>query len=294
VVAGTEFGKVKALMDDHNKRVHHVFPGTPVEILGFSGPPKAGDAFIVVDSESKAREYCDFKKEQEKNAKFAPTQGTIHDMLSRIASGESKELSLIVKADVQGSGEAIVASLQKMVHPEVKVKILLSGVGAINESDVSLAKTSKALILAFNVRATSNAKELSQKDMVDIRYYSIIYEMLNDVKGLLEELLAPDIHEKFLGYAEIRDVFNISRYGVIAGCYVTEGIIKRGTKVRLLRDNVVVFEGNLKSLRRFKDEVKEVKESYECGMALENYNDIKVGDMIECFEMEEKKRSLDA
>ena len=217
---------------------------------------------------------------------------SMESIMSQIATGDIKELPVIVKTDVQGSLEAISSTMLKLKNDEVAPRILHGGVGAINESDVTLARASNGIILGFNVRANPQARDLAKRDGVDIRYYSIIYNLIDDVKTILGGLLAPTLKEKYLGNAEIRDVFNITGVGKVAGCYITDGVVKRGAKVRLLRDNVVIHEGTLKTLKRFKEEVKEVKESFECGMAFENYNDIRNGDVIECFEIESIAREL--
>lgn len=293
-VAGAEYGRVRALMDDRGNSIDHAGPSVPVEVLGFNGSPMAGDDFVVVENENRAREISEFRQRRVREAKSAiSARGTMEQMFSKIAAGEIKELPLIIKSDVQGSMEAIRNSLTKLSTDEVKVNILHSAVGEITESDVTLAKASQAMIIGFNVRANPQAREASRKDGIEIRYYSIIYDVVDDVKANLGGLLAPTLREKYLGAAAIRDVFNITKVGKVAGCMVTEGIVKRGAKVRLLRDNIVIHEGSLKTLKRFKDEVKEVREGYECGMAFENYNDIKAGDTIECFEIEEITRTLD-
>lgn len=293
-VAGAEYGRVRALINDHGSAIGQAGPSVPVEVLGFNGAPLAGDDFVVVDNENKAREISEFRQRRIREAKSAiSARGTMEQMFSKIAAGEIKELPLIIKSDVQGSMEAISGSLAKLSTDEVKVNILHSAVGEITESDVTLAKASHAMIVGFNVRANPQARDAARRDGVDIRYYSIIYDVVDDVKANLGGLLAPTLREKYLGAAAIRDVFNITRVGKVAGCMVTEGIVKRGAKVRLLRDNIVIHEGSLKTLKRFKDEVKEVREGYECGMAFENYNDIKSGDTIECFEIEEITRTLD-
>jgi translation initiation factor IF-2 len=292
-VAGTEFGRVRAIISDHGKHLKEAIPGMPVEVLGFNGTPSAGDEFFVVEEESKAREITDYRvrRKREQQA-IASARGSMEQMMSKIAAGEVRELPVVIKTDVQGSLEAISASLGRLGTDEVTIRVLHGAVGGINESDVSLARASGGIIIGFNVRANPQARDLARRDGVDMRYYSIIYDVLDDMKGMMGGLLAPTIREKYLGVAEIRTVFSISKLGKIAGCYVTEGIVKRGSKVRLLRDNVVIYEGDLKSLKRFKDEVKEVKDSYECGMAFENYNDIREGDIIECFEMESIARQL--
>jgi translation initiation factor IF-2 len=292
-VAGTEWGRVRALVNDKGQKINEAGPSVPVEILGFNGVPSAGDEFFAVEDESRAREVAEFRQRCERDRKvIASARGTMEQMMNRIAAGEARELSVVIKSDVQGSLEAIMASLAKLGNEEVNVRVLHGAVGGINESDVTLARASQGVIIGFNVRANPQARELARKDSIDIRYYSIIYNVIDDIKAIMSGLLAPTLKEKYLGVAQIREVFTISKFGKIAGCYVTEGQVKRGSKVRLLRDDVVIHEGTLKSLRRFKDEVKEVRESYECGMAFENYNDIRVGDVIECFEMEEIARQL--
>ena len=293
-VAGAEYGRVRALIDDRGNQIVEAGPSVPVEVLGFNGAPMSGDDFVVVENENKAREISEFRQRRVREAKSAlSARGTMEQMFSKIAAGEVRELPLIIKSDVQGSMEAISGSLVKLSTDEVKVNILHSAVGEITESDVTLAKASQAMIVGFNVRANPQAREAARRDGIEIRYYSIIYDVMDDVKAALGGLLAPTLREKYLGVATIRDIFTITKVGKIAGCMVTEGMVKRGAKVRLLRDNVVIHEGSLKTLKRFKDEVKEVREGYECGMAFENYNDIKVGDSIECFEIEEITRTLD-
>ena len=292
-VAGTEWGRVRALVNDHGQPVKEVLPAMPVEVLGFNGMPSAGDEFFVVENENKAREVTAYRQHRKReNVAVASARGSMEQMMSKIAAGEARELPLVIKTDVQGSLEAISSSLSKFATTEVSARVLHGAVGGINESDVTLARASGGIIIGFNVRANPQAREMAKRDGVEIRYYSIIYDVLDDMKAIMGGMLAPTVREKFLGTAEIRDVFNITRVGKIAGCYVTEGMVKRGAKVRLLRDNVVIHEGDLKTLKRFKDEVKEVKESYECGMAFENYHDIRVGDMIECFELESIARQL--
>jgi len=293
-VAGAEYGRVRALIDDRGNAINQAGPSVPTEVLGFNGAPLAGDDFVVVENENRAREVSEFRQRRLREAKSAiSARGTMEQMFSKIAAGEVKELPLIIKSDVQGSMEAISSSLEKLSTDEVKVSILHSAVGEITESDVTLAKASHAMIVGFNVRANPQAREAARRDGIEIRYYSIIYDVVDDVKANLGGLLSPTLREKYLGSATIREVFNITKAGKIAGCMVTEGIVKRGAKVRLLRDNIVIHEGSLKTLKRFKDEVKEVREGYECGMAFENYNDIKVDDTIECFEIEELSRTLD-
>ncbi|MDI9408021.1 MAG: translation initiation factor IF-2 [Candidatus Pacebacteria bacterium] len=292
-VAGGEWGRVRALLDDHGKQIEEAGPSVPVEVLGLQSTPMAGDELSVVENESRAREVASFRQRRRRDASINMAgRGTVEQMLSKIAAGEVKEFPVVIKTDVQGSLEAIIASLTRLGTSEVAVRILHAGVGAISESDITLARASGALMIAFNVRANQQAKEMARRDAVDIRYYSVIYGLVDDVKAILSGMLTPTIRENFLGYAEIRQIFDITRVGKVAGCMVTEGIVKRGSKVRLLRDNVVIHEGNLKTLRRVKDEVKEVKQGFECGMAFDNYNDIKEGDQIECFEMVQEARQL--
>jgi len=269
-------------------------PAMPVEVLGLNGVPQAGDDFIVVENENRAREVAGYRERKQREARqVASARGTLEQMFERIQAGEVKELPVVIKGDVQGSVEAINGTLAKIGTDMVKIRVLHSAVGGINESDVTLARASSALIVGFNVRANPQARDIARRDGVDIRYYSIIYDVAEDMKKALTGMLAPTVKEKFLGYAEIRDVFNITKVGKVAGCRITEGVVKRGSKVRLLRDNVVIHEGGLSQLKRFKDDVKEVQEGYECGMSLENYNDIQKGDVIECFEMEEIAATLD-
>ena len=293
IVVGTVNGKVRALINDLGERVFEAKPSSPIEVLGLSGTPMAGDIANVVDSESKAREVAEYRSRKFKEKEAALTsRGTVEQMLANIQSGEVTELPVVIKTDVHGSLEAIKVALNKLGDEKIKVKILSGSVGPINESDISLAVASSALVFGFNVRAIPQAREIAKRDMVEIRYHSIIYELLEDVKNGLTGMLDPDLQEEFIGYAEIKQVFNITNHGKIAGCSVTEGIIKRGCSFRLLRENTVVHEGKLKTLQRFKDEVKEVKFGLECGMGLENYNDIKVGDLMECFEVKEIKKTL--
>ena len=292
-VTGGEWGRVRALVDERGQALREAGPSTPIEVLGLNGLPLAGDDFVVVDNEGRAREITDFRQRRRRDvAAAAGARGTLEQMFSKIASGSAKELAVVVKSDVQGSLEAIVGSLEKLSTDEVAVRVLHSAVGGITESDVILAKATGALIIGFNVRANPQARELAQRDGVEIRYYAIIYDLIDDVRAALSGMLSPSLRERFLGNASIREVFNITRVGKVAGCMVTDGVVRRGAKVRLLRDNVVVHEGSLKTLKRFKDEVREVREGYECGMAFENYENIQQGDVIECFELEEVARTL--
>ena len=289
VVAGSEWGRVRAMLDDKGKQMSLAGPSTPVEILGLSGAPSAGEPFVVVENESRAREITEFRERRQRDkvaGAAAGARGTLDQMLARIQAGEQKEVAVLIKADVQGSAEAIQVVVQKLAHEEVKVRVLLAGVGQITESDVQLAKASSAVVIAFNVRATSQARDLATREGVDIRYFSIIYEVADDVEKLVKGKVAPKAREKFLGYAEVRKVFNITKTGKVAGCYITEGLVKRGTGVRVLRDNVVIHNGELTQLKRFKDDVREVARGYECGLSFANFQDLQEGDVIECFETE--------
>lgn len=289
VVAGAEWGRVRAMIDDRNRQLAEAGPSMPVEILGITGVPGAGEPFVVVENENRAREISEFRQRVIKDRMAAgqtAARGTLDQMLARIQAGAQKEVAVLIKADVQGSAEALEATVQKLEHEEVKIRVLNATVGQITESDVQLAKASGAVVIAFNVRATTQARELAQREGVDIRYYSIIYQVADDVEQLVRGKIAPKHREKFLGYAEIRKVFEITKVGKVAGCYVTEGVVKRGCGVRLLRDNVVIHEGDLSQLKRFKDDVKEVARGYECGLSFAGYNDLREGDVVECYEME--------
>ncbi|WP_019644931.1 translation initiation factor IF-2 [Novispirillum itersonii] len=287
-VAGKEWGRVRAMIDDKGNRVEEAGPATPVEIIGLQGVPAAGDDFIVTEDEAKARDVAAYRQRKEREAAAVKAaRGSMEQMFAKIQAGEAKELPVVIKGDVQGSVEALIGTLEKIGTDAVKVKVLHSAVGAINESDVTLAKASDALIVGFNVRANPQAREMARREGIDIRYYSIIYDVAEDMRRALTGMLEPTFKEKFIGYAAIREVFNITKVGKVAGCMVTEGVIKRGCKVRLLRDNVVIHEGDLGQLKRFKDDVREVREGFECGMSLASYGDIQVGDVIECFEMEQ-------
>ncbi|PPQ36224.1 translation initiation factor IF-2 [Rhodopila globiformis] len=289
IVAGSEWGKVRAMLDDKGRQMNDAGPSMPVEILGLSGAPSAGEPFVVVDSEGRAREITEFRerRQREKLAGAAVgARGTLDQMLARIQAGEQKEVAVLIKADVQGSAEALQVTVLKLAHEEVKVRVLLAAVGQITESDIQLAKASDAVIIGFNVRATTQARELAQREGVDIRYFSIIYEVADDVEKLVKGKVAPKAREKFLGYAEVRKVFNITKTGKVAGCMITEGLVKRGAGVRVLRDNVVIHNGELSQLKRFKDDVREVARGYECGLSFANFDNLQEGDVIECFETE--------
>jgi len=293
-VAGAEWGRVRALVNDRGQQVKSAGPSVPIEVLGLQGAPKAGDEVVAVESEQRAREISEYRQDKEREKETAvASHGPLEQMLSRIKEGAgAQQLPIVVKADVQGSLEAIQGALEKLGNDEVEVRVLHTGVGGINESDVTLAGASNATILAFNVRANSKAREVAKRDNTNIRYYSVIYNLVDDVKAALEGMLSPHAQETFIGYAEVRQVFNISKVGKVAGCRITEGVVKRGAGVRLLRDNVVMYEGELKTLKRFKDEMKEVKQGYECGIALENWNDLREGDLIECYEVQQVGRTL--
>jgi len=289
VVAGAEWGRVRAMLDDKGRSVPDAGPSLPVEILGLAGVPTAGEQFVVVDSEARAREIAEFRTRRLRDKAAGVTsgaRGTLDEMLARIQAGEQKEVAVLIKADVQGSAEAIQQTVLKLAHEEVKVRVLHAAVGQITESDIQLAKASSAVIVAFNVRATSQARDLATREGVDIRYYSIIYEVSDDIEKLVQGKVAPKAREKFLGYAEIRKVFTITRVGKVAGCMVTEGVVKRGAGVRVLRDNVVIHNGELSQLKRFKDDVREVARGYECGLSFANFHDLQEGDVVECFETE--------
>ena len=288
VVAGAEWGRVRAMLDDKGRQLKEAQPSLPVEILGLSGVPSAGDNFIAVENEARAREVSEFRQRRARDKASAAlgARGSLTDMLARIQAGEQKEVAVVVKADVQGSAEAIGVTLGKLGNDEVKVRVLHSAVGQITESDIQLAKASDAVIVAFNVRATSQARDLANREGVDIRYYSIIYEVSDDIEKLYKGKLAPVQREKFLGYAQILQVFEVKKVGKVAGCRITEGTVKRGAGVRLLRDGVVIHQGELSTLKRFKDDVREVGNGLECGMSFANYDDIRVGDQIECYEVE--------
>ena len=294
-VVGEQWGKVRALVNDQGDRIKEAGPSVPVEVLGLNGTPEAGDVLNVVEDEAKAREISDYRQRTARE-KAAASGGrtTLDQLLAQQSSGtEQAELPIVVKADVQGSSEAIVQATEKIGNDEVKIRVLHSGVGAITESDVNLAEASKAPIIGFNVRANAPAREAANQKGVEIRYYSIIYDLVDDIKAAASGLLSPEIKETFIGYATIKQVFKVTGVGKVAGCEVTEGVAQRSAGVRLLRDNVVIHEGTLKTLKRFKDEVKEVQGGQECGMAFENYDDIREGDVIEIFTREEVERTLD-
>lgn len=292
VVAGSEWARVRALINDKGEQIKTAGPSTPVEVLGFTGVPDAGDRFSVVENEARAREVTEYRQRavREKTAGGGAT--SLEQMMNQLKADGVSKFPLVIKGDVQGSVEAIVSSLDKLATDEVSAQILMAGVGGITESDVTLAQASNAIIIGFNVRANKQARQAAEQDGLEIRYYNVIYDLVDDVKSAMSGLLAPERRETFIGYAEILEVFNITKVGKVAGCRITEGMVERGSGVRLLRDNVVIHEGSLSTLKRFKDEVKEVQTGQECGMAFENYQDMRQGDVIECFRVETVQRSL--
>ena len=293
VLVGSVFGKVRAMLDENGKAINAAGPSIPVEIQGLSEVPAAGEELMVLADEKRAREIALFRQGKYRGVKLAKQQAAkLENMFEQMAEGEVRTLSLIVKSDVQGSAEAIAQSLQKLSTNEVKVNLIHNGVGAISESDVNLALASKAIVIGFNTRADATARKLAESSGVDIRYYNIIYAMVDEIKAALSGMLAPEKRESILGMVEVRQVFTVSKVGTIAGCYVLDGMVKRGAKVRLLRDNVVIHDGELDSLKRFKDDVKEVKSNFECGLSLKNFNDLQVGDKLEIYEIIEVARAL--
>jgi translation initiation factor IF-2 len=295
IVAGAAWGRVRALIDDHGEQIRQAGPSTPVVVLGFSDAPEAGDRLAVVDSESRAREITDYRVRQKRDQSLASVgaaRSSLEQMMSQLQAAGQKVFPLVIKGDVQGSVEAINQALAALGTSEVMARVIHSGAGAITESDVTLASTSNAAIIGFNVRANGQARDLAEKNGVEIRYYNIIYNLIDDVKAAMSGLLSPERRETMLGNAQILEIFNISKVGKIAGCRVTDGVVQRGANVRLIRDNVVIHEGKLSTLKRFKDEVREVPAGQECGMAFEKYEDMRVGDVIECYRVEEIARSL--
>ena len=295
LVAGAEWGRVRAMLDEDGKQVKEAGPSKPVEVLGFQGTPEAGDMVAVVENEGRAREIVDYRQRQirEKASVLASgARGSLEQMMNRLQETGKKEFPLVLKGDVQGSVEAIAHALNELGTDEVAARILLAGVGGITESDVTLAAASKAPIIGFNVRANKQAREAAARDGIEIRYYNIIYDLVDDIKAAMSGLLSPERRETFLGNAEIKEIFHISKVGKVAGCLVTEGVVERGANVRLIRDDVVIHEGQLGTLKRFKDEVKSVESGQECGMNFVNYQDMRAGDIIECFRVEEIARTL--
>ncbi|QPC43440.1 translation initiation factor IF-2 [Kaustia mangrovi] len=294
-VAGSAWGRVRALINDRGSNVDSAGPSVPVEVLGLHSTPEAGDQFVVVDAEQRAREITDYRERKRRELKGAPSsaRASLEQMMSQLKEGARKEVPVLIKADVQGSAEAIVQALEKLGNEEVHAQVVLYGVGGISESDVTLASASNAVILGFNVRANKQAREAADQSGIEVRYYNVIYDLVDDVKAVMEGLLAPTVREEFLGNAEVLEVFSVSKVGKVAGCRVTDGTVQRGAKVRLIRDNVVIHEGTLSTLKRFKDEVREVVAGQECGMAFENYQDMRPGDVVECYNVEEVARTLD-
>ena len=291
IIAGTAVGRVRTMINDKGQRVTEAGPSTPVEISGLSEVPSAGDVFNAVADERMARELAEERRVQQMNNSMGGTKKvSLEDIFSQIKSGEMKTLNIIVKADVQGSAEAVKSSLEKISNDEVRVKVIHSAVGAINESDVMLAATSGAIIVGFNVRPDNAARDSAARSNVDMRMYRVIYDCINEIEAAMKGMLAPQFKEVIIGHAEVRETYKVSKVGTVCGCYCTDGKIQRGCEVRVLRDNIVIHEGELASLRRFKDDVKEVASGYECGMQVEKFNDIKIGDVIECFVMEQINR----
>ena len=293
-VVGEQWGKVRALINDQGKRVDTAGPSVPVEVLGLNGTPEAGDVLNVVETEAQAREIADYRIAVAKEKRATAGASTLEQMMAKAKEDKNvSELQILVKADVQGSAEAIVQAMEKIGNDEVRVRVLHYGVGAITNTDISLAEASNAPVIGFNVRANTSARQVANQKGVEVRYYSVIYDLVDDIKAAASGLLSAEIRENFIGYAQIKEVFKVSGVGKVAGCIVTEGVARRSAGVRLLRDDVVIHEGTLKTLKRFKDEVPEVQSGQECGMAFENYEDIRNGDVIEIFERQEIERNLD-
>jgi translation initiation factor IF-2 len=294
LVAGAAWGKVRALLDDRGSPVKDAAPSMPVEVLGFQDTPEAGDRFAVVENESRAREVADYRLrlKREKAQARGAARGSLAEMMSQLKETGRKEFVLVVKTDVQGSLEAIIGALDKLGNDEVRARVIHGGVGGITESDIALAAASDAVIIGFNVRASKEAREASEREGIEIRYYNIIYDLVDDVKTAMSGMLPPTLRETMLGNARILEIFNVSKVGKVAGCLVTDGNVERGANVRLIRDNVVIHEGKLSQLKRFKDDAREVSVGQECGMAFENYQDMRAGDVIECYRVETIARSL--
>jgi translation initiation factor IF-2 len=295
VVAGAEWGRVRALMSDTGHSVVAAGPSMPVEVLGFNGTPEASDRLAVVDTEARAREITDYRARQKREkmaARLTGMRGSLEQMMSQLKTSGRKEFPLVIKGDVQGSIEAIIGALEKMSTDEVVARVIFSGAGGITESDITLAEASNAAVIGFNVRAHKEAREAAERAGIEIRYYDIIYALVDDVKKAMSGLLAPTLRETMLGNAQILEIFKVSKVGSVAGCRVTDGTVERGANVRLIRDSVVVHQGKLSQLKRFKDDAREVIAGQECGMAFENYQDMKVGDIIECYRVETVQRTL--
>jgi translation initiation factor IF-2 len=293
IVSGSEHGRVRAMFDELGRQVKSAGPSIPVQVLGLSGSPNAGDDVVAVTDERRAREVAEFRRERDRQTRMDEQRGANLDQLfSQLKEGDLKSVNIILKADVQGSVEALKEALVKLSNDEVKVAVVASGVGGITESDANLAVTSNAIMLGFNVRADAAARRVIEEQGLDLRYYSVIYELIDDVKKAISGLLSPIVTEEIIGLAQVRDVFRSSKFGAIAGCMVVEGVIRRNSPIRVLRDNVVIYEGALESLRRFKEDVSEVKNGTECGIGVKNYNDVQPGDQIEVFERKERPREL--
>ena len=293
VLAGQCYGRVRAMLDESGKPVKEAGPSIPVEILGLDGTPEAGDGFVVVENDRRAREVADFRQVREREQRIKRQQAAKLDrMFESMEAGDRKTLNVVIKADVRGSLEAIQASLLDLGNDEVNVNIVTGGVGGITESDVNLAMTSESVMFGFNVRADGSARKLAESEGIDLRYYSVIYDLIDDVKSALSGMLSPEMREEIVGIAEVRDVFRSPKFGDIAGCMVVEGTVYRSKPIRVLRDDVVIYEGELESLRRFKDDANEVKNGMECGIGVKNYKDVRPGDKIEVFEVKEIARSL--
>ncbi|MDG1214727.1 MAG: translation initiation factor IF-2, partial [Luminiphilus sp.] len=293
VLAGLRYGRVRAMLDENGKQIKEAGPSIPVEVLGLDGTPDAGDPVVVLESEKKAREVADFRQEKMRSSKLARQQAAkLDNMFETMTAGSVETLNLVIKADVRGSFEALQGALEALGNEEVKVNIVSGGVGGISETDISLAITSSAIIIGFNARADTKARAMAENEGVEIRYYNVIYDLIDDVRAALSGMLSPEMREEIVGIAEVRDVFRSPKFGLIAGCMVTEGTVHRSKPIRVLRDNVVIYEGELESLRRFKDDASEVRSGTECGIGVKNYTDVKAGDLIEVFEVNEIARSL--
>jgi len=293
ILAGEQVGKVRALVDENGKQIKKAGPSIPVEILGLSGTPDAGDELMVLENERKAREIAEFRSERSRDAEHKRQQAQkLDQMFANMEAGEVSNLNIVLKTDVRGTLEALSAALLKLATDEVRVNLIAQGVGGITESDATLASSAGAIVLGFNVRADAGARQVIERDGIELRYYSVIYDIVDDVKAAMSGLLAPELREEIVGVAEVRDVFNSPKFGQIAGCMVVEGIVYRNKKIRVLRDNVVIYEGELESLRRFKDDVNEVRNGTECGIGVKNYTDVKPGDKIEVFDVREVARKI--
>ncbi|MFP6771272.1 MAG: EF-Tu/IF-2/RF-3 family GTPase, partial [Alphaproteobacteria bacterium] len=292
-VAGGQWGRVRALLDSNGNTIETAGPSMPVEVLGLNGAPGAGEEFNVVDSDGRAREVAEYRQRVERERRAtAGARGSLEEMFSNLSSSETKEFPLLFKADVRGSLEAITTAVENLGNDEVSARVLHGGVGGITESDIDLARASNAVVIGFNVRANPQAKEMARRENIDVRYYAIIYELVDDLRKAMSGLLEPEIRETIIGGAEVLEVFSISKLGKIAGCRVSSGLARRRAKIRILRDDVVIHTGSMKSLKRFKDDASEVREGNECGVGLEGYQDIQSGDQLEFFEVEEVERTL--